>query len=227
MERSESIAALAAALAKAQGTIQGAIKDTANPFFKSKYADLASVKDAVQIPLSTNGLSYVQVVHNPEHGVGVETVLMHSSGEWLSGGVVFVPVVKADAQGYGSALTYARRYSLSAITGVAPEDDDGNAAAAAAAAAKAKLAEVKPTTVHSPTKIAWEASSPEQQQFLTETAQPILAMLAKGANADAAQLLIDQRLEADEHTAIWYLFNSSQRSIMRTANEFIKGQRAK
>ena len=128
MERSESIAALAAALAKAQSTIQGAIKDTANPFFKSKYADLASVKDAVQIPLSSNGLSYVQVVHNPENGVGVETILMNASGEWLSGGVVFVPVSKADAQGYGSALTYARRYSLSAITGVAPEDDDGNAA---------------------------------------------------------------------------------------------------
>ena len=131
MERSESIAALAAALAKAQSTIQGAIKDTANPFFKSKYADLASVKDAVQIPLSSNGLSYVQVVHNPENGVGVETILMHGSGEWLSGGVVFVPVSKADAQGYGSALTYARRYSLSAITGVAPEDDDGLSAAVA------------------------------------------------------------------------------------------------
>ena len=131
MERSESIAALAAALAKAQSTIQGAIKDTANPFFKSKYADLASVKDAIQIPLSSNCLSYVQVVHNPENGVGVETILMHASGEWLSGGVVFVPVSKADAQGYGSALTYARRYSLSAITGVAPEDDDGNAAAVA------------------------------------------------------------------------------------------------
>lgn len=226
MQKSESIAALAAALATAQGSIQGAIKDSANPFFKSKYADLASVKEAIQIPLSTNKLSYVQVVHSLEHGVGVETVLMHASGEWLSGGVVFVPVVKADAQGYGSALTYARRYSLSAITGVAPEDDDGNAAAKAKPA-EIKQGEVKPTTVHSPTKIAWEASSPEQQQFLTETAQPILDLLAKGANADAAQLLIDQRLEADEHTAIWYLFNSSQRSIMRTSNEFIKGQRAK
>lgn len=131
MQKSESIAALAAALSKAQSTIQGAIKDTANPFFKSKYADLASVKDAIQVPLSSNGLSYVQVVHNPENGVGVETILMHASGEWLSGGVVFVPVSKADAQGYGSALTYARRYSLSAITGVAPEDDDGNAASVA------------------------------------------------------------------------------------------------
>jgi len=131
MERSESIAALAAALAKAQGIIHGAIKDTNNTFFKAKYADLASVKEAIQIPLSSNSLSYVQVIHNPDHGVGVETILMHSSGEWLSGGVVFVPVSKDDAQGYGSALTYARRYSLSAITGVAAEDDDGNAAAVA------------------------------------------------------------------------------------------------
>ena len=131
MEKSESIAALAAALAKAQGTIHGAIKDTNNTFFKAKYADLASVKEAIQIPLSSNGLSYVQVIHNPDHGVGVETILMHLSGEWLSGGVVFVPVSKDDAQGYGSAITYARRYSLSAITGVAAEDDDGNAAAVA------------------------------------------------------------------------------------------------
>lgn len=219
MERSESIAALAAALAKAQGLIQGAIKDTDNPFFKSKYADLASVKDAVQMPLSSNALSYVQVVHNPDHGVGVETILMHASGEWLSGGVVFVPVVKADAQGYGSALTYARRYSLAAITGVAPEDDDGNAAA------EAKPAEIKPGTVHSPTKIAWENSSPEQQAFLIETAKPALDHLAKGEDIEAVHYLRNQKLDADEHAAITYLFTAPQRTAMKKAGEFIKQQK--
>jgi hypothetical protein len=132
MNKSESIAALAAALAKAQGAMKGAVKDSANPFFKSKYADLASVVEAIRAAFSANGLSYIQTVEpSDKDEVRVETTLMHSSGEWISCGVLSLPVSKADAQGYGSALTYARRYSLSAAVGVAPEDDDGNAASAA------------------------------------------------------------------------------------------------
>ena len=132
MNKSESIAALAAALAKAQGTMKGAVKDSANPFFKSKYADLASVVEAIRAAFSANGLSYIQTVQSSElDEVRVETMILHSSGEWISCGVLALPVSKNDAQGYGSALTYARRYSLSAAVGVAPEDDDGNAAVAA------------------------------------------------------------------------------------------------
>ena len=132
MNKSESIAALAAALAKAQGTMKGAVKDSANPFFKSKYADLASVVEAIRAAFSANGLSYVQTVQSSDlDEVRVETMILHSSGEWISCGVLALPVSKNDAQGYGSALTYARRYSLSAAVGVAPEDDDGNAAVAA------------------------------------------------------------------------------------------------
>ena len=132
MNKSESIAGLAAALAKAQGAMKGAIKDSANPFFKSKYADLASVVEAIRAAFSANGLSYIQTVEPSEKDeVRVETTLLHASGEWISCGVLSLPVSKVDAQGYGSALTYARRYSLSAAVGVAPEDDDGNAASAA------------------------------------------------------------------------------------------------
>lgn len=132
MERSETIGALAAALAKAQGQIKGALKDSDNPFFKSKYADLASVVTAIRDAFSANGIAYTQVLHHTgNQDVAVETVLMHSSGEWLSCGVLVVPVTKADAQGYGSAITYARRYSLQAAAGVAADDDDGNAAAKA------------------------------------------------------------------------------------------------
>jgi hypothetical protein len=132
MNKSESIAALAAALAKAQGAMKGAIKDSANPFFKSKYADLASVVEAIRAAFSANGLSYIQTVEpSDKDEVRVETTLLHASGEWISCGVLSLPVSKNDAQGYGSALTYARRYSLSAAVGVAPEDDDGNAASAA------------------------------------------------------------------------------------------------
>ena len=132
MQKSELIAGLAAALAKAQGAMKGAVKDSANPFFKSKYADLASVVEAIRVAFAANGLSYVQTVEpSDKDEVRVETTILHSSGEWISCGVLSLPVSKSDAQGYGSALTYARRYSLSAATGVAPEDDDGNAASSA------------------------------------------------------------------------------------------------
>ena len=131
MDKSESIKELAAALSKAQGEFAGAVKDTANPFFKSKYADLESCVSAIKSPLAKHGLSFVQISHNQENSANIETLIMHSSGEWLMTGQVSVPVTKADAQGFGSAMTYARRYSLSAAFGIAPEDDDGNAAAKA------------------------------------------------------------------------------------------------
>jgi hypothetical protein len=131
--KSESLKELATALAKAQGEIKGAIKDSANPFFKSKYADLSSVVDAIKVAFSKNGLSYIQMMEpSDKDEVRVSTMILHSSGEYINCGILALPVSKVDAQGYGSALTYARRYSLSSAVGVAPEDDDGNAAVAAA-----------------------------------------------------------------------------------------------
>ncbi len=131
IEKSESIKELATALAKAQGEIGFAMKDTANPFFKSKYADLASVVGTIRDPLAKHGLSFTQVSHDGENAACIETIIMHASGEWISTGKLTVPVSKHDAQGFGSAITYAKRYSLSAAFGVASDDDDGNAAAAA------------------------------------------------------------------------------------------------
>jgi len=125
--QSESIAKLSEALSKAQGKIKGAAKDTANPFFKSKYADLASVWDACRDQLSTHGLSVIQTTEDSPDGATVVTTLSHSSGEWIRGRLTLKPV-KNDPQGVGSAITYARRYALAAIVGVAPEDDDGNVA---------------------------------------------------------------------------------------------------
>lgn len=125
--QSENINELAAALAKAQGQIEGAKKDSANPFFKSTYADLASVWDACRKQLSDNGLSIIQCPEEAENGIAIETMLLHSSGQWKSGRYV-IPVAKNDAQAMGSAITYGRRYALAAMVGIAPEDDDGNAA---------------------------------------------------------------------------------------------------
>lgn len=127
MEKSEAINELAAALAKAQGAMKGAKKDSDNPYFKSKYADLSACWEAIREPFAVNGLSIVQLVEPNTESVTVETVLAHSSGQWMSSKITMKPV-KNDPQGIGSCLTYARRYGLCAITGVAPEDDDGNTA---------------------------------------------------------------------------------------------------
>ena len=126
---------LCAAMAKAFPEIEGAIKDSNNPAFKRdgkvlKYADLGSVVDAIKPALVKNELFFAQLTHEQQGGVCVETVVCHSSGEQMSFGKLFVPAGKNDAHGYGSALTYARRYSLMAAFGVCPEDDDGNAATA-------------------------------------------------------------------------------------------------
>jgi len=130
---SESINALATALAKAQSQMGAAIKDAVNPHLKSKYADLASVWSACREPLTANGLAVVQLfVNAPEGCVAVETRLLHSSGESLSS-VCVLPVLQKTPQGIGSAITYARRYGLSALVGVVSEDDDGHAASNAKA----------------------------------------------------------------------------------------------
>ena len=118
---------LAAALCKAQAEMEGAKKDANNPHFNRKYADMASVWSAIREPLSKNGLSVVQLLRSVQGGVEVETILLHTSGEQI-GGTFSIPASKTDAQGFGSAATYARRYALMALVGVAPEEDDGNAA---------------------------------------------------------------------------------------------------
>lgn len=127
MNKSESIAKLAEALSKAQGAMKNAIKDSNNPYFKSKYADLASVVDSCRHELAANGLAVVQLPTMREGKMVLEYMLMHSSGEWVSNELEMSPV-KNDPQGIGSAITYARRYSLASIVGAATEDDDGNAA---------------------------------------------------------------------------------------------------
>ena len=128
MTRSDQIAQLAAAMAKAQPAIAPAIKDAANPFFKSKYADLGEVWRVIQAAFAPHGLSVLQVPETAEDGsVTLTTMVLHESGEWIAG-TMPVRVVKDDPQGVGSGITYARRYALSAMCGVVAEDDDGEAA---------------------------------------------------------------------------------------------------
>jgi len=119
---------IATALVKAQKEFGPALKSSTNPHFKSRYADLAACVEAVIDALNNNGIALLQQTSECADGVIVETMFLHESGESISCGKLHVPASKQDPQGYGSALTYAPRYSLMAACGLAPEDDDGNAA---------------------------------------------------------------------------------------------------
>jgi hypothetical protein len=227
MTKSDSISALAAALAKAQPKIEGATKDKTNPHFKSKYADLASVAEAIAEPLAANGLSYVQVSHDRENAAAIETIILHTSGEWLGCGAVSVPVSKNDAQGFGSALTYARRYSLSAAFGVVPEDDDGNAASKAR---PIQSAAHRPTdgnggaNARAASEDAFNAMDKGEQEFLRETAANMTALY--GENRTPAAYDLFHKLDQEEKLAIWHLFGSKERSAFKAEGESRKEKQA-
>ena len=129
MKQSESITDLATALCLAQAEMGGAIKDSTNPFFNSSYADLSSVIKVIKEPFAKWGLSFVQlpVTSAGGNGVGVSTMLMHKSGQWLQGEYL-LPMDKVTPQGAGSAITYARRYALQSLVGIPSVDDDSELA---------------------------------------------------------------------------------------------------
>ena len=189
MQMSNTIAQLAEALSKAQANIAGAVKDSDNPFFHSKYADLSSVQDACRDALAANKLSVVQTPatsfaseavietvqkagSEPRNRVKVATTvemtttLFHASGEWVSG-TVSAMLANADPQSIGSAITYLRRYGLSAMVGVAQVDDDGNAASGAKVEPqKATAAQLPPTNLPNTTTASLLTLTDEQQSRL-------------------------------------------------------------
>lgn len=134
------IAALASALPK----LEGAKKNANNPHFKSKYADLASVIDALE-PIKDHGLWFIQISKERDNGACFETVIIHGpSNSQMSMGETFVPADRANAQGFGSAQTYARRYGLLSAFGLATEDDDGHAASQTPAKPAQQRQQAKP-----------------------------------------------------------------------------------
>ena len=132
MNKSDSIKELATALNKAQSEMSGAKKGAKNPFFKSKYADLEEVINCAKVPLSDNGLSISQFPVSEDGKAGVNTILMHLSGEFMES-TLLLACTKQDPQAYGSAITYARRYAYQSVLGIPSEDDDGNNASRATA----------------------------------------------------------------------------------------------
>lgn len=126
--QSDSLKAIAPALLKAQKAIDVAIKNANNPHFKNNFANVEAVIDAVKGPLNDNGITFLQFGAPANDGhLGLTTTLLHTSGEFVSG-TLTMPLQKTDPQGTGSAITYARRYSLAAVLGLKTEDDDAEGA---------------------------------------------------------------------------------------------------
>lgn len=123
MNKSDEIAGLAGALITFQSQMPLITKNAVNPFYHSKYADLNSIWDTIRKPLTDNGLAVCQTLSSRENDTLLETILLHKGGQWISGALRLNPQ-KDDPQGIGSALTYARRYGLCAILGIAADEDD-------------------------------------------------------------------------------------------------------
>lgn len=197
---------LASAMAAAFGEIDAATKSASNPHFKSKYADLTAVIDAIRPALVKHGLFFTQRPEPNERGVLVHTFLHHASGEQMELGALFVPANKNDAQGFGSALTYARRYALVTAFGVPTEDDDGNAAVKS----KAK-AEDEPEQYAFPegpatgiTQLKAMARELYRAINACETKAELDELTLPECNADNAALLKQMAaLENPQHREIW------------------------
>ena len=187
------------ALAKAQKNFEAARKTANNPHFKSKYAGLDACMDAVRDACNDQGIFVTQTIESVEAGVLIETVFAHSSGAVYAGGKLFMPAQKHDAQGYGSAITYGRRYSLLAACGVAPEDDDGNAAS-------------EKKIVHAPTGTPLVA--PERMSIIADVADAVKQHFASedivGAYKEASGLQ-----DPEERTQLWKMLDSKIRSALK------------
>lgn len=196
---------LFSALVLAQAEMGTALKDASNPFFNSKYADLTSVMSVVKPAFAKHGLGFVQIAHDAERCACIETVIIHTSGEFYNCGRVSVPVAKGDAQGYGSAMTYARRYSLAAAAAVGADDDDGNAAASAPPPPKSSA---------TPTGGVMETLPKEMQEYLASLSIKIADHYNQHQVGAILDLLIEERLEASEHVALMSLLSSKIRTAM-------------
>lgn len=196
---------ICAAFVKAQRDFAPALKTNTNPHFRSKYVGLDGCIEAVIDSLNGNGIALLQPTHECADGVTVETLFVHESGETMSGGKFHVPAAKNDPQGYGSALTYARRYSLMAACGIAPEDDDGNAAT--------KTAPKPAKVVHKPTDGAAEGLSTEERSELEEIALYMIESHKAGKDLDAIRLWYEPSTfkNNDQKVYVWSLLGSESK----------------
>lgn len=208
MNKSDSIEHLAAALAKAHAELENPSFDSQNPHFKNKYASLATVRDTVTPVLAKQGLSVLQLLGQKEGGITCETVLLHSSGQWISE-TLFMPSAKQDAQGFGSAITYARRYALMAICGVAGDEDDD-----AEGAVKARV---------TPTAGAHEPLTKTQLAKVDKVASNMLDMFqAERDISEPYTCMEDAKLDNEEKIYLWTWLDSKMRSSLKKYHDSLK-----
>lgn len=201
------------AFVRAQKKFGPALRTSSNPHFRSKYASLDAVIDAVIDGLHEEGFALTQYTETNPDGAFVRTVLLHESGDLLTLGELFMPAVRNDPQGFGSALTYCRRYSLLCAMGIAPEDDDGNAAS--------KL----PVKKISATMDVFEGLSKERQAIILQVVQAIEERFAADDLVGAYGEYIGIE-DGDEKIALWGKLNSKVRSAIKKYGEELKQSEA-
>lgn len=211
IERNEN-AVVYSAFLRAQMRFGPALKSATNPHFRSKYADLSACVEAVIDALNSEGLALTQETIPNSDGVSVRTVLLHTSGGRLFLGELFMPAIKLDPQGFGSALTYCRRYSLLAAMGLAPEDDDGNSAS---------KAPPKKSMINSPTMGAFDSLHPARQSIVVDVAEAIKERFAVDDIVGAYEEY-NGLTEVEEKTGLWSLLDSKVRSAIKKHGESLK-----
>lgn len=208
MKTSESITKIAPALLAAQRQITFAAKEATNPHFRSKYADLPAVIDAVKPALNEAGIVFMQMPAPSESGtLALCTRLIHESGEWIES-TATCPLQKNDPQGYGSANTYLRRYSLAAAVGLYQDDDDGQAAS-------------MPTKQQSRGPVTGardgigEDLPQDWKDYLSDLAEQVSAKVVTADVPGAKKLIADANLEADQHTYMANKLSASVRAALK------------
>lgn len=210
MQTSESISVISAALVKAQRGITFAVKDSINPHLKNKYADLGSVIEAVKGPLNENGIAVIQLPTESSAGyVALVTRLQHESGEWIQS-TALVPMAKQDAQAYGSAMTYARRYALAAAVCLYQDDDDGNKASKGAG--KAGI---------TPAGGVADALPEARRRACESAAAAVVASMQVGGPERAVEAWLGEKvtLSTDEQVAAWSMLDSKVRSAIKKTQQ--------
>ena len=205
MKKSESITDLATALCSAQAEMGGAVKDSNNPFFQSSYADLASVIKVIKEPFAKNGLSFVQlpVTSVGGNGIGVATMLMHDSGQWIQSEYL-LPMDKVTPQGAGSAITYARRYALQALAGIPSVDDDS------------EMAMYRNEPIKAPVKPIIEIAP--QKRVSKKLMQDCMAVVLD-AEATGEHTLMNEalsELDENEKQKLWSQLTGKQKEFVRS-----------
>ena len=226
MNKSDSIATLAAALAKAQAQIGPVKRNAKNPFFKSTYADLSACWDACRKPFTDNGLSIMQLNIPHDAGIVVQTMILHESGEWISDEGIHIPASKIDAQGFGSAITYGRRYGLCSMTSLAPTDDDDDAERGTGHDAVGDIPNT-PITGRQTAVDQFNRYDIDEQNAMQAVSADVKILLRKGQDLDAAAHIEDQGYDSDHGVALWSLFSGEEQRILKKALATVRRARTK